>query len=278
MNIAKQHRRYRAWAPGRHWPRCFFIATGLSAALPHVGLAHVDPDRVVHDPVHDGVGMHPAAEPRVPVLLLELGAEYGRGRAVPQLHQLQQHRPELGVRPVEQPLVYHEQAERPVLADELALAAGPVTPLAPEVLEVGLADVARPHPPGAGGLRERAGQVGLARAGEALENHVLAAPDEPAGRELGHRHPAEAAALEEVDRADVGLGVPEAGPPRQVADLLRDEVGVRLVHRHLDALGERHPGAHGLVLGGEGGVQLGRPHLPELAGGLRVDVHAHSSP
>lgn len=220
MNIAKQHRRYRAWAPGRHWPRCFFIATGLSAALPHVGLAHVDPDRVVHDPVHDGVGMHPAAEPRVPVLLLELGAEYGRGRAVPQLHQLQQHRPELGVRPVEQPLVYHEQAERPVLADELALAAGPVTPLAPEVLEVGLADVARPHPPGAGGLRERAGQVGLARAGEALENHVLAAPDEPAGRELGHRHPVEAAALEEVDRADVGLGVPEAGPPRQVADLL----------------------------------------------------------
>lgn len=208
----------------------------------------------------------------------ELGAEYGRGRAVPQLHQLQQHRPELGVRPVEQPLVYHEQAERPVLADELALAAGPVTALAPEVLEVGLADVARPHPPGAGGLRERAGQVGLARAGEALENHVLAAPDEPAGRELGHRHPVEAAALEEVDRADVGLGVPEAGPPRQVADLLRDEVGVRFVHRHLDALGERHPGAHGLVLGGEGGEQLGRPHLPELAGGLRVDVHAHSSP
>lgn len=101
----------------------------------------------MHDPVHDGVGMHPAAEPRVPVLLLELGAEYGRGRAVPQLHQLQQHRPELGVRPVEQPLVYHEQAERPVLADELALAAGPVTALAPEVLEVGLADVARPRGP-----------------------------------------------------------------------------------------------------------------------------------
>ena len=71
---------------GRHGPRCFFIATGLSAALPHVGLAHVDPDRVVHDPAHDGVSMYPAAEPWVPVLLLELRAEYGRGRAVPQLH------------------------------------------------------------------------------------------------------------------------------------------------------------------------------------------------
>lgn len=182
-------------------PGAFFIATGLSAALPHVGLAHVDPDRVVHNPVHNGVGMHPAAEPQVPVLLLELRAEYGRGRAVPQLQQLQQHRPELSIRPVEQPLVDHQQAERPVLADELALSARPVAALPPEVLEVGLADVARPHPPGAGGLRQRAGQVGLARAGEALEHLVLAAPDEPAGRELGHRHPVETAALEEVDLA-----------------------------------------------------------------------------
>lgn len=99
----------------------------------------------------------------MPVLLLEMGAEYGRGRAVPQLHQLQQHGPELRVRPVERPLVDHEQAERPVLADELAPAARPPPALPPEVLEVGLPDVARPHPPGAGCLRERAGEVGLAR-------------------------------------------------------------------------------------------------------------------
>lgn len=129
------------------------------------------------------------------VLLLELGAEDGRGRAVPQLHQLQQHRPELGIGLVEQPLVDHEQAERPVLPDELAFAARPLTALPPEVLEVGLPDVARPHPPGAGCLRERAGEVGLARAREPLQHHVLAAPDEPAGRELGHGHPVEAAAL-----------------------------------------------------------------------------------
>ena len=83
---------------------------------------------------------------------------------VPQLHQLLQHRPELGIGPVEQPLVDHEQAERPVLPDELALAARALPALPPEVLEVGLPDVARPHPPGAGGLRERAGEVGLARA------------------------------------------------------------------------------------------------------------------
>lgn len=99
----------------------------------------------------------------MPVLLFELGAEYGRGRAVPQLHQLQQHGPELRVRLVEQPLVDYEHVERPVLADELALAARPLPALPPEVLEVGPPDVARPHPPCADCLRERAGEVGLAR-------------------------------------------------------------------------------------------------------------------
>ena len=89
----------------------------------------------MHDPVHDRVGMHPAAEPRVPVLLLELGAEDGRGRAVPQLHQLQQHGPEPRVRLVQQPLVDHEQAERAVLADQLPLAARALAALPPEVLE-----------------------------------------------------------------------------------------------------------------------------------------------
>lgn len=62
-------------------------------ALLHVGLSHVDPDRVMRDPVHDGVRMEPTAEPRVPVLLLELSAEDGRRRAVPQLNQLPAHQP-----------------------------------------------------------------------------------------------------------------------------------------------------------------------------------------
>lgn len=84
-------------------PRCLFIGTCLSATLPHVGPAHVNPDCAVRDPAHDCVRVDPAAEPWVPVLLLELGAEDGRGRAVPQLYQLQQHRPELSVRLVQQP-------------------------------------------------------------------------------------------------------------------------------------------------------------------------------
>ena len=105
LNIAKQHRRYRAWAPGPTLAPVPFIATGLSAALPHVGLTHVEPDRVVHDPDHDCVRMDPATAPRVPIFLLELGAEYGRSRAIPQLQQL---RLELRVRLVKQSLVDNE--------------------------------------------------------------------------------------------------------------------------------------------------------------------------
>ena len=131
-----------------------FFDTGLPAALPYVGLSHVDPDRVVRDPFHNRVRVDTAAEPRMPVLLLELGAEDGRDRAAPQLHQLQQHGPKLGVRLVQQPLVVHEQAERAVLVDQLPLIARALAALPPEVFEVGLPDVARPHPPAVDGLRE----------------------------------------------------------------------------------------------------------------------------
>ena len=82
-----------------------FFATGLSAALPHFGLTHVEPDRVVHDPDHDRVRVDPAAAPRATVFLLELGAEYNRNRAIPQLQQL---RLELRVRLVQQPLIDNE--------------------------------------------------------------------------------------------------------------------------------------------------------------------------
>ena len=50
-------------------------------ALPHVSLSHVDPDRVMRDPVHGGVRMDATAKPRVPVLLLELSVEDSRYRA-----------------------------------------------------------------------------------------------------------------------------------------------------------------------------------------------------
>lgn len=78
-----------------------------------------------------------------------------------------------------------------------------------------------------------AGEANLARAGESLERHVLDAPDEPAGRDFFRCRPVDAAAVEEVGGVDIGLGAPEDSPPPQVANLLRDDAGVRLVHRDL---------------------------------------------
>lgn len=59
-------------------PGAILLLAVRPAALPHVCLAHVSPDRLARDPVYGRVRMDPADEPRVPVLLLELGAEDGR--------------------------------------------------------------------------------------------------------------------------------------------------------------------------------------------------------
>lgn len=48
---------------------CIALVTDLTVLF-HVGLAHIDPDCVVRDLVHDGVRVDPVAELRAPVLLL----------------------------------------------------------------------------------------------------------------------------------------------------------------------------------------------------------------
>lgn len=58
-------------------PGAFLLLVIRSAELANVSRAHGDPGRIEHDSVHDRVRMDPAADPRVPVLLLKLGAEYG---------------------------------------------------------------------------------------------------------------------------------------------------------------------------------------------------------
>lgn len=62
---------------------------GLSVPLPHVELAGVDPYRVVHDAVEDGVGDGVAAETAVPFLGGQLGRERGAGVVVAQFHEAQ---------------------------------------------------------------------------------------------------------------------------------------------------------------------------------------------
>ena len=66
LNNAKRHRCYCAWAPGLTMaPVPFYRYRSIRGAAPCLPRPHVDPDRVVHDPVHDRVRMDPAAEPRV---------------------------------------------------------------------------------------------------------------------------------------------------------------------------------------------------------------------
>ena len=92
---------------------------GLSVPLPHVELAGVDPYRVVHDAVEDGVGDGVAAETAVPFLGGQLGRERGAGVVVAQFHELKQEAPELLVGLVHEPFVDREQRVRGVFAHEL---------------------------------------------------------------------------------------------------------------------------------------------------------------
>lgn len=53
---------------------CFLLAH--RDVLPHVVGAGVHPNRVMHDPVYDRIGMHPGSKPLMPVLLRILGGEH----------------------------------------------------------------------------------------------------------------------------------------------------------------------------------------------------------
>ena len=59
-------------------------------ALPHVVLACINPDRVVHDAVENRVGDGVAAELSVPFLGRQLRGERRADGVVPELHELQE--------------------------------------------------------------------------------------------------------------------------------------------------------------------------------------------
>lgn len=97
---------------------------GLPVPLPHVGLAGVDPYRVVHDVVEDGIGDGVAAETAVSFLDRQLGGERGAGVAVAQFHELEQEPSEPFVGFVHESFVDREQRVRGVLAHEPGRASG----------------------------------------------------------------------------------------------------------------------------------------------------------
>ena len=114
--IRNEQRRYSVWAAapvvsGRgRLPKVALLP--LAVLSPHVHLSHLYPRGGVDDAVHDGVGVDAAAEPGMPVLLLELSAEDCGGFLESPLHHL------------EQPFVQHEQLEVRHLPHELGVAPG----------------------------------------------------------------------------------------------------------------------------------------------------------
>lgn len=113
----------------------------LAVFSPHVHLPHFYPRGVVDDAVHDGVGVDAAAEPGMPVLLLELRTEDRGSLLVSPLHHLEDEGAEALVELLEQPLVQHEQPEVRHLSHELGVAPEQQPTLDPPLLCLG----ASPH-------------------------------------------------------------------------------------------------------------------------------------
>lgn len=66
-----------------------FLVFGSRVRLAHVELTGLNPNRVVDDAVHDRICHRVGSQPGVPVRLLVLRAENGRGGVVPTLHELE---------------------------------------------------------------------------------------------------------------------------------------------------------------------------------------------
>ena len=129
----------------------------------------------------------------------------------------------------------------------------------------------------AGLFRQGAAEVGLPRAGEALEHDVLLPVDERAGPELGDQSAIQASFLDEIESSEVGCRVAQPGPPDQPFDLRMRERGVGLVDHEADPFIESKSEGEGLVLGLEGVEERGGAHLAEFAFGLDIDA-AHRWP
>ncbi len=112
----------------------------------HVVTAGLDPDRVVHDPVHDRIRVDSGSESLMPVLLRILGAEHRRRTVVAAFEQFQQHAAHRLIRMIEQPFVYHENAERGVLLQELRRAHRFVQRLRPSFFKIRHANIVRTDP------------------------------------------------------------------------------------------------------------------------------------
>lgn len=147
------------------------------ACVPHIPFAVFYPDGVVHDPVHDGVGVDAASESLVPVLLGVLGGEQGAAGVVAAFHELEQKGAEAFLGQVEQPFVEREGRVAAVSSEQFGSALGFVGGLRPFFLEVRDADAAGAVPVAACLAGKRADDPAFPAAAVALGDDVAVAFD-----------------------------------------------------------------------------------------------------
>ena len=95
---------------------------------------------------------------------------------------------------------------------------------------------------------------------------------------MGDHRPVQAALLDQIDPAQVGVRVAQPGPADQPLDLDVVERGVGVIDDELDTFGERHAQSERIVVGLEGLDQRRSAHLAELAFGLRIDDRHRGPP
>lgn len=87
----------------------------------------LDPDGVVHDVVHDGVGVNPGTKTLVLILVGILGAEPRRGTIAASVEELHEHSSDTFVELVESPFIDHQESERGVPVQKLPRPGGFIT-------------------------------------------------------------------------------------------------------------------------------------------------------
>ena len=171
----------------------------------------------MHDPVQDGVGVRPAAEPLVPFRHGILGAPYRRGRIAAPVDQLKHEAHLVGVQRVDEPFVHDQDVVARIFPQELLLRGACREPLLPVHEEVRHPHIERPEAPLAGLLGKGACEVCLPRPGVSHDHDVAVRLRELAGPQVRDQLARERAAV--VNHAGyVCRAYPEVRPLQEPLD------------------------------------------------------------
>jgi hypothetical protein len=230
---------------------------------------------VVHQSVEDGVGQGGVGDRSVPLAERQLGGHHRGAPLVAVVHHLEEVA-RLGAgerRPAEvvedqQIGLLEPREERPGAAVEARH-----SDLAEQACE---AHVAHAQAQPAAGVSERAGQVGLAHAGGAEEEHVLVSSCEAALKEAPQGAAVEAPGAVEVDVFGAG-GQAQARLPQEPRQGATAALGPLGVDEQAEALLEAQAaGRSALLLREEGVGHASQAHLAEAAEG-RFAQHQRTS-